>query len=553
MKPHNKATFKEIEDMLQLKILIGAKLRQAILNNDWDTVAELLENTEYEAVNGEEPGDQPQPAINIDIPKPEIPVLALTSAQIERFFSSLLDALYEKDQTRKPIRKWAKKSASGELLLPATELSWYDAGAEAILPRNSFRGAGKDAGCGQKLRLVCAYLIDKLELDYNMWADHIPDRYIAKKIDWLNWEQDMQVSQPRQEKRPRADKLTRMIGLAEAAGAAIPSPKRRREDPPLFPTSPVPPSFDPILASSLRLSPTRPPRTPALPPRTPALPCRTPALPHSSSAILHISPALPQSSPALQQSPALQHSPALPQSSPALPQSSPTFPRPQLSMRPSLVQSSQNSFNLRLEETNEISTYEVTPSRRTAVSRRGLLANFERDESLSMTPTDHSEELNNSNISADQEVTLLCIVCAVQSHTLLFFIIQVTDSEGNVKDLHEGKPANARVSDINWDPKKKQYRGKISDGALLSKNFYFSPDLTNQIETELNRSVVNVLKLTDLSIWNYIVTAKKFNFIRIEETIGNPVACSENFYRVYKKNKSGNTTPRMVRNPKQFL
>ena len=185
------------------------------------------------------------------------------------------------------------------------------------------------------------------------------------------------------------------------------------------------------------------------------------------------------------------------------------------------------------------------------MSRRGILANFERDESLSMTPTGQSEELNNSNISADEEVIIPCIVCTVQSHTLLFFIIQVT--EGNVKDLHEGKPANARVSDINWDPKKKQYRGKISDGALLSKNFYFSPDLTNQIETELNRSVVNVLKLTDLSIWNYIVTAKKFNFIRQEETIGNPVACSENFYRVYKKNKSGNTTPRMVTNPKQFL
>ena len=89
----------------------------------------------------------------------------------------------------KKVKLWASKDKDGKVLKEATKLKIYDQKAEEILERSKFIGRGSGGpNIGNKLKIVTAYLMQKLGIDHNEHCENVPDDYNRVEINFDNYE-----------------------------------------------------------------------------------------------------------------------------------------------------------------------------------------------------------------------------------------------------------------------------------------------------------------------------------------------------------------------------
>ena len=77
----------------------------------------------------------------------------------------------------------------------ATKLDFYDDKAEKILPRDSFLGRGTGGlNIGNKLKVVDAYLLHKMDIDHNKYFEEKPAKYKDVQIDFENPELESETN-----------------------------------------------------------------------------------------------------------------------------------------------------------------------------------------------------------------------------------------------------------------------------------------------------------------------------------------------------------------------
>ena len=145
-----------------------------------------------------ESADEPQAdddIARIDLPKPIRPVINLTSAEMDGYFSALKSAIAKKDGVTIK-RKWAK--ILDDKLLEPTPIPSFDGFVESVLPSSQYFGARTKFAAGNllwRLQLVCAYLLERNGFDFNTYAHNIPENYVAK-----NWNVEALIAMGRDPK-----------------------------------------------------------------------------------------------------------------------------------------------------------------------------------------------------------------------------------------------------------------------------------------------------------------------------------------------------------------
>ena len=139
-------------------------------NKNLGTADEALEVAQNPSVNHSE------------LAKPDKPVFAMNSKEMDSYFGQLKSSLAIRDGV-KIVRKWAKKD--GNQILEPTKLPAFDDFVESVLPSKEYFGSSKKFERGKllwRMQLVSAYLLTKSDCDYNTYAKTVPTDYVAK-----NW------------------------------------------------------------------------------------------------------------------------------------------------------------------------------------------------------------------------------------------------------------------------------------------------------------------------------------------------------------------------------
>lgn len=122
--------------------------------------------------------------------RPDKPIFSLTTDDMAVYFTTLLKYLYKLEGVEK-YKLWSKKNKDGSIDLQkrATGLKIYDEKAEEILPRDSYIGRGSGGpNIGKRMKIVSAYLLQKLGIDHNRHAKTIPINYSCIEIDFNNFD-----------------------------------------------------------------------------------------------------------------------------------------------------------------------------------------------------------------------------------------------------------------------------------------------------------------------------------------------------------------------------
>ena len=139
-------------------------------NDDTAKLKEMLNLSSDDEEESEEEEEQ------VKIEKPPKPIFSMTSDEIACYFGVLLKEIYKLEGVQK-YKLWSKVQ-NGIVIKKATELKAYDKKAEEILPRDLYYGRGSGgANIGNKLKVVSAYLLNKHDVDHNMFAENIPPNY----------------------------------------------------------------------------------------------------------------------------------------------------------------------------------------------------------------------------------------------------------------------------------------------------------------------------------------------------------------------------------------
>ena len=201
MKGLNKA----IEDTQMWALELWDMKEKVDLDNDEEA------RLKFKEIVGESESEEEVDDNEVKVVKPEKPIFSLTADEVAVFFGSLLKNLNEIEGI-KEYKLWAKK-VNGETVKTATKLEYYDEKAEEILARDSYIGRGSGgANIGNKIKLVCAYLLKQVNIDHNSHARTIPSNYRTVEIDFENFG-DM-ITNPRNKRRPnksRAEKAKKRM------------------------------------------------------------------------------------------------------------------------------------------------------------------------------------------------------------------------------------------------------------------------------------------------------------------------------------------------------
>ena len=162
-----------------LKDFFTKEVKESLLEAMQESMVQLLAKVK-DLGNGEETepldaGDFVEP-----LAKPLKPVFSLNAAEIEAYFSALKSSLARKDGVIIK-RKWAKM-VKGRLEEP-TKLPSFDEFVESVLPSSQYFGAKTKFSAGNllwRLQLVCAYLLENNDCDYNTYAHNVPDDHVHK-------------------------------------------------------------------------------------------------------------------------------------------------------------------------------------------------------------------------------------------------------------------------------------------------------------------------------------------------------------------------------------
>ena len=96
---------------------------------------------------------------------------------------------------------WAKKDNDGIVISEATKLDIYDDKAEEILARNDFIGRGSGGrNIGNKIKVLDAYLLKKLNIDHNNFCEEKPTGYRNVDVYFDDYENVMEIQNPRTKK-----------------------------------------------------------------------------------------------------------------------------------------------------------------------------------------------------------------------------------------------------------------------------------------------------------------------------------------------------------------
>ena len=153
------------------------------------------------------------PSVNQSkLAKPDKPVVAMNSKEMDSYFGQLKSSLAIRDGV-KIFRKWAKKD--GDQILEPTKLPAFDDFVESVLPSKEYFGSSKKFERGKlhwRMQLVSAYLLTKNDCDYNTYAKTVPTDYVAKNWnieDLINMGGNpIDAARNNKQKRKRKDRYT---------------------------------------------------------------------------------------------------------------------------------------------------------------------------------------------------------------------------------------------------------------------------------------------------------------------------------------------------------
>ena len=131
----------------------------------WDLKDEENEdaNNKFNELVGEEDMEDDDEE-EVKVTKPEKPIFAMNADEICVFFGQLLKDLY-KLQGQVKYKLWAKKDSDGNVDTKATK-----SGGPNI---------------GNKLKVVSAHLLEKLNIDYNTFAESVPSSYRRVEVNFV--------------------------------------------------------------------------------------------------------------------------------------------------------------------------------------------------------------------------------------------------------------------------------------------------------------------------------------------------------------------------------
>ena len=107
---------------------------------------------------------------------PPVPVMHLTTRQIEEYLPKMVDSVYEVNNI-KPENKWRKKLKDGSVKLPTPPLpGWND----RIIDPSKMTGTGK--GATWLLKLQMYHILKFHQYDPETHADSIPVKYVPRNF-----------------------------------------------------------------------------------------------------------------------------------------------------------------------------------------------------------------------------------------------------------------------------------------------------------------------------------------------------------------------------------
>ena len=116
------------------------------------------------------------PASAIEVPP--VPVMNMTTRQIEEYLPKMVDSVYEMKKI-KPENKWRKIKKDGTIQPPTPALpGWND----SIIDPKKMAGMGKGLGKGAswQIKLQLYHILKFHGLDPETYADEIPSNYVPK-------------------------------------------------------------------------------------------------------------------------------------------------------------------------------------------------------------------------------------------------------------------------------------------------------------------------------------------------------------------------------------
>ena len=205
-----------------------------------------------------------------DVPKPDKPIFAMSTDENAAYHGKLLRYLYKKEGVVK-FKLWSKKDDDGKVIEKATNLAFYDDKAEKILLRDSFFGRGTGGfNIGNKLKVVDAYLLHKMDIDHNKYFEEKPAKYQDVVIDFENPEVESEPND--RQKVAKKGKFQKMReNLSKASKRTISSDDSEDDEPN---ESTKRPRVD-VFTTPVRSSCSRQPPTPSTPARTPSTSANT--------------------------------------------------------------------------------------------------------------------------------------------------------------------------------------------------------------------------------------------------------------------------------------
>ena len=193
----NRKFIRGLNKALEDTQLWALELWEAKDNDDTVKIKEMLDLSSDDEEESEEEENQ------IKIEKPSKPIFSMTSDEISCYFGILLKEIYKLEGVQK-YKLWSKVQ-NGVVIKKATELKAYDKKAEEILPRDVYYGRGSGgANIGNKLKVVTAYLLDKQNIDHNMFADNIPPNYKPVHINFDNYGDMLEDTEKAKRTKPKA-------------------------------------------------------------------------------------------------------------------------------------------------------------------------------------------------------------------------------------------------------------------------------------------------------------------------------------------------------------
>ena len=136
-----------------------------------------------------------------EIKKPEVPVMAMNTRQIEKYLPELVDSVYEKHEI-KPENKWRKKMENGTIKPPTPPLPGWNNG---IIDPNLMWGPGKGLEKGaswlQKLQMYSILKVNGVDPD--VFAKTIPEKYVARHFSDEDLPVNARTGKPKQPEKKR--------------------------------------------------------------------------------------------------------------------------------------------------------------------------------------------------------------------------------------------------------------------------------------------------------------------------------------------------------------